>query len=81
MGTKRNPEEFDCHGKAEPDEPTFTLLARDPLAPILVEQWAALRESVKPMSLTPDPAREARKRREALVCAETMRRWAQQNKR
>lgn len=28
--------------KAEPDEPLFVLLGRDPLSPELVRQWAAL---------------------------------------
>jgi len=43
MGTKRIPGTFDCYAKAEPDEPMFTLLARDDLAPGLVVLWAALR--------------------------------------
>ena len=41
MGTKQNPGAYDCHAKAQPDEPMFTLLARDPLAPHLVDIWAA----------------------------------------
>jgi hypothetical protein len=43
MGTKLNPGKFDCYENAEPDEPLFTLLARDPLAPGLVQIWAMLR--------------------------------------
>ena len=43
MGTKTNPGIYDCHAKAAPDEPLFTLVARDPLAAKLVEIWAALR--------------------------------------
>jgi hypothetical protein len=43
MGTKNNPGEFDCYAAAEPDEPLFTLLGRDPLASHLVRLWAALR--------------------------------------
>ncbi len=43
MGTKNNPGQFDCYEAAEPDEPMFILLARDPIAPILVELWASLR--------------------------------------
>lgn len=43
MGTKRHPAPNDCYAKAEPDEPMFTLLARDPLAPDLIRLWAALR--------------------------------------
>lgn len=43
MGTKNNPGVFDCHAKAEDDEPLFTLLGRDPLGHALVELWAHLR--------------------------------------
>lgn len=42
-GTKNNPSKYDCYMAAGPDEPIFVLLARDPLAPILVELWASLR--------------------------------------
>lgn len=35
--------ELDCYHKAEEGEPTFTLLARDPVAPNIVKLWAALR--------------------------------------
>lgn len=38
--TKDSPSEFDGYTKALPDEPTFTLLARDPQAPQLIRQWA-----------------------------------------
>ena len=31
--------------KAEPGEPEFNLLARDPVAPSLVRLWAAIREA------------------------------------
>ncbi len=44
MGTKANPGKFDCYANAEPDEPIFVLLGRDPNAPTLVWLWAALRE-------------------------------------
>lgn len=43
MGTKATPGRFDCHEAAEPDEPLFTLLARDPLAPFLVSIWSSVR--------------------------------------
>jgi len=43
MGTKNNPGKFDCYEKAEPDEPMFVLLARDPLAGHLVSIWAKMR--------------------------------------
>lgn len=34
-----------CRAKAQPDEPVFTLLARDKFAPMLVRLWAAMREA------------------------------------
>ena len=43
MATKNNPGNHDCYANADPDEPMFILLARDPLAPILVRLWADLR--------------------------------------
>lgn len=44
MGTKEHPSDFDCYSNAEPDEPMFTLLARDATAPDVVCSWADLRE-------------------------------------
>ncbi|CAN1559472.1 PIN_EXO1 domain containing protein [Caulobacteraceae bacterium] len=43
MSSKIEPSQFDAYSKAETDEPFFTLLARDPIAPALVEAWAYLR--------------------------------------
>jgi hypothetical protein len=43
MSSKTDPSQFDAYSKAEPDEPVFTLLARDPVAPPLIEAWAYLR--------------------------------------
>lgn len=45
MGTKNNPGSYDCHANAAPDEPLFTLLARDHHAPILLRLWALLRNA------------------------------------
>ena len=44
MGTKTNPGKFDCYAAALPDEPLFTLLARDPDFSALVRDWALRRE-------------------------------------
>jgi hypothetical protein len=44
MCTKCNPGSYDCYAKAEPDEPLFVLLARDPLAPVLVRAWADMKD-------------------------------------
>lgn len=69
MGTKQNPGEFDCYAKAEDDEPMFILLARDPLAPILVDLWAELR------GFREDTKENRDKIREADWCAAEMKAW------
>lgn len=66
MGTKNNPGKYDCYENADPDEPMFVLLARDPMAPILVELWASLRAQA-----AGNPSKVA----EARQCAENMRKW------
>jgi len=43
VGTKNKPGKFDCFSKAEPDEPMFVLLGRDPAAPIVINLWADIR--------------------------------------
>jgi hypothetical protein len=43
VSSKSEPGQFDAYSKAAEDEPTFTLLARDPVAPALIEAWAYLR--------------------------------------
>lgn len=74
MGTKNNPSEYDCYDKAELDEPMFVLLARDPLAPILVRLWIDLR------SRGAFGFQKADKLNEAQSCAEDMEDWYEQNK-
>lgn len=87
MGTKNNPGEFDCHSKAHPDEPTFTLLGRDPLASHIVLLWAAL-ASRKPgfarvfledaiRTLDQVEQQPEAKWLEALACASQMNSWAE----
>lgn len=66
MGTKLKPGRFDCYQNAAPDEPMFVLLARDPLAPILVSLWADLREHA---AGNPSKVFEAR------TCSNEMRKW------
>lgn len=66
MGTKNNPGKFDCHSRAEPDEPTFTLLGRDPVAPMLIAIWAHVRELTGE-----DPEKVA----EARACAKACEKW------
>lgn len=66
MGTKSNPGTFDCYTNAEPDEPMFVLLGRDPQAPALVEAWATEREA---------NGEDLRKVDEARNCAKKMREY------
>jgi hypothetical protein len=66
VGTKNNPGAYDCYHNAKPDEPMFVLLARDPMAPILVELWASLRAHA-----AGNPSKVA----EARQCAADMRRY------
>jgi hypothetical protein len=73
MGTKNNPGQFDCYANAEPDEPMFILLARDPLAPILVRLWAELRAAA---SLEDDSAMIE----EAMELADDMNDWRYTNR-
>lgn len=46
MGSKSNPGDFDCYDKAEPDEPMFVLLGRDPTASLVVAFWVQLRRQL-----------------------------------
>lgn len=45
MSTLTEPGAFDALEKAEPSEPIFTLLARDPDAPATVTEWCRLRRN------------------------------------
>ena len=71
MGTKSEPGRYDGYDKAEQDEPVFTLLARDPLAPILIRLWADMRQWSE-HETGPDSAMQ---RKEARQCAEAMDIW------
>lgn len=71
MGTKNNPGKFDCYAAAEPDEPMFVLLGRDPVAGSLVRAWVRVRRVLgwgKPEKMT-----------EALECADAMDEWARRD--
>jgi hypothetical protein len=68
MGTKNNPGRFDCYSRAEPDEPVFVLLGRDPVASSVVSYWVTLREELG--------GTEPEVLAEAVMCAVEMHRWA-----
>lgn len=63
MGTKNDPGKFDCYANAEPDEPMFILLGRDPMAGALVREWARWREAT---------GEDLKKVEEARACARLM---------
>lgn len=77
MGTKANPAPNDCYEKALPDEPMFTLLARDPDAFRVVEFWAQLRE--KGIALGTYPRSDCKLVDEAYRCSREMRKWRNEN--
>ena len=54
------------------DEPTFTLRARDPLVPILVELWVEMRKFSRPLHKEGDNKLEIDRRTEAMGCAADM---------
>lgn len=66
MGTKNNPGAFDCYANADPDEPMFVLLGRDPMAPSLVRAWAEMRRNAGEPQAKVDEAHE---------CADAMGQW------
>lgn len=69
MSTKNNPGSYNCYANADPDEPMFVLLGRDPTAALLVRLWASLRRNMT-SSLEPE------KFENALRCAEELEAWA-----
>ena len=73
MGTKNNPGDCDCYENALPDEPMFILLARDPSAPDLVEDWATQR--AKEIAGGRRPSSDEAMVDEAISCAAAMRHW------
>jgi hypothetical protein len=72
VGTKNNPDEFDCYANAEPDEPMFVLLARDPTAPSLLRWWVRMRKGFGKHSAEQDA--------QALAIADAMEAWREENR-
>lgn len=77
MGTKANPGEFDGYGRALPDEPMFTLLARDPRAASLVDAWA--KWCVDAINEGERPDIDVAKADDARRIAQAMRDWREAN--
>jgi hypothetical protein len=73
MGTKNNPGSFDCYANAEPNEPMFVLLGRDPTASLVVTFWRAIKlEMVKQGTSQSSAA----KLDEARECSLALEAWA-----
>jgi hypothetical protein len=64
--SKNNPSKFDCYSKADPDEPMFILLGRDPMAGAMVRLWAGLQE---------EKDGSGEKIEEAFACADALDAW------
>lgn len=77
MGTKNDPGPFNCHAAADPDEPLFTLLGRDPHAESLVRRWARnrWREACDAVMRGENASEDRRKAKEAFKVADAMRDW------
>lgn len=44
MATKEEPGKYDCHAAAAPNEPIFTLRAKDELMAPMIRLWIAMRQ-------------------------------------
>lgn len=77
MGTKAQPDIFDCYSNARDDEPLFIVLARDKDAPLLVRMWALLREQAVEMGAKPPS--DLQMVANARQCAYEMERWRRAN--
>lgn len=74
MATKQDDS---CFSSALPDEPLFTLLARDESAPTLVRMWAFQR--VMQIRRGEKPETDMAKVDEAYNCATAMEKWRRDN--
>ena len=77
MGTKQLPTEYDGYARALPDEPMFTLLARDTSAPDMVLRWAY--ERAREIAQGRRPKTDLALVAEARRCADTMTLWRREN--
>lgn len=78
MGTKNDPGKFDCYSNADPDEPMFILLARDPAAPATLLRWIECREDLIRNGKKPSSDRNMLV--EARECAAAMIEWRKANR-
>lgn len=76
MSTKNNPGAFRCYEAALPDEPIFTILARDPAAPATLQFWASQWEAFGKVETAEDRDRIEDARRDA----DAMQTWREANR-
>lgn len=76
MGTKNKPGQFDCYANAEPDEPMFVLLGRDPTASLVVTFWRALKMKMRESGTS---SVSDLKLEEARECSLDLAAWAKKN--
>lgn len=69
---KSSPGVYDCHSKANEDEPMFVLLGRDPTAAIIVRIWTKLRCRIMKNITT----EELDQLQDAIECADEMEKYA-----
>jgi hypothetical protein len=77
MSTKEDPGTYNCYERAMPNEHMFVLLARDPIAPLMVEFWAFMRTRAIDGHHAPETDRAQVE--EAQACADAMRKWRHDN--
>ncbi len=75
MANKNHPGPFNCHAAALPDEPLFTILARDPAGPETIMAWRMSRVANGKNSTVED----ADRLEEAFKVAEEMETWRAAN--
>lgn len=78
MGTKRDPGQFDAWLAAEPDEPIFTLLARDPAAPDAILEWIRVRRQL--IATGEKPSTDWPIIDEAVMVINEMKNWRMKNR-
>lgn len=76
MGTKNNPGRYDCYANAEPDEPMFILLGRDPTASLVVTFWRSLKLQMKEDGTS---QMSEQKLEEARECSIALEAWAKEH--
>lgn len=76
MYTKINPSKTNAYANAEPNEPIFTLIGRDPDAALIVHIWATLRLRQIRIGMLEDTVEERDQISEAISVSQEMSRYS-----